>query len=92
MSDLLISAPTLVELQKHRSEKWRGFTHDILPLPVAEMDYPVADAIREILSEMVLTSDMGYLGSIPEMGTSFSGFAKRRWSWRGVAVQPSLAA
>lgn len=81
MSNHLISAPSLAELQKHRSEKWRGFTHDILPLPVAEMDFPVAQEIREVLSEMILTSDMGYLGAIPEMGTSFSGFAKRRWNW-----------
>jgi len=81
MSDRLISAPSLAELQTHRSEKWRGFTHDILPLPVAEMDFPVADGIREVLSEMISKSDLGYLGSIPEMGTSFSGFAKRRWNW-----------
>lgn len=81
MSDHLLSVPSLAELQKHRSEKWRGFSHDILPLPVAEMDFPVAEPIREILAEMVATSDMGYLGSIPEMGTSFAGFAKRRWSW-----------
>ncbi len=87
MSDRLVSAPTLAELQKHRSEKWRGFAHDILPLPVAEMDYPVAEPIREILSEMVSTSDMGYLGSIPEMGNSFSGFAKRRWNWE---VEPTF--
>lgn len=81
MSDHLISAPSLAELQTRRSEKWRGFTNDILPLPVAEMDFPVAEGIREVLSEMILKSDLGYLGSIPEMGTSFSGFAKRRWNW-----------
>ena len=81
MSDRQITVPSLAELQKHRSEKWRGFSHDILPLPVAEMDFPVAQPIRELLSEMVSTSDMGYLGSIPEMGTSFAGFAKRRWHW-----------
>ena len=81
MSDHLVSAPSLAELQRRRSEKWRGFSHDILPLPVAEMDYPVAEGIREVLSEMIYNSDLGYLGSIPEMGTSFSGFAKRRWNW-----------
>lgn len=81
MRDQLISVPSLAELQKHRSEKWRGFSNDILPLPVAEMDFSVAEPIREILTEMISTSDMGYLGSIPEMGTSFAGFAKRRWNW-----------
>ena len=62
MSDHLVSAPSLAELQRRRSEKWRGFSHDILPLPVAEMDYPVAEGIREVLSEMILNSDLGYLG------------------------------
>ncbi len=81
MSERQIKIPSLVELQTHRSEKWRGFSHDILPLPVAEMDFPVAQPIRQILTEMVTTSDLGYLGPIPEMGTSFSGFAKRRWGW-----------
>lgn len=81
MRDQLISVPSLAELQKHRSEKWRGFSNDILPLPVAEMDFSVAEPIREILTEMISTSDIGYLGSIPEMGTSFAGFAKRRWNW-----------
>lgn len=81
MSQGQIVIPSLAELQTHRSEKWRGFAHDILPLPVAEMDFPVAEPIREVLLEMVRTSDLGYLGAIPELGTSFAGFAKRRWDW-----------
>jgi cystathionine beta-lyase len=81
MSSQKITVPSLADLQTHRSEKWRGFTHDILPLPVAEMDFPVAEPIRQILSEMVAVSDLGYLGPIPELGTSFAGFAKRRWNW-----------
>jgi len=81
MSEQQIKIPSLADLQTHRSEKWRGFTHDILPLPVAEMDFPVAAPIREILAEMVAVSDLGYLGPIPELGTSFAGFAKRRWNW-----------
>jgi len=76
-----IKIPSLAELQTHRSEKWRAFPNDILPLPVAEMDFPVAEPIRQVLSEMVNTSDLGYLGPIPEMGIAFSGFAKRRWDW-----------
>ena len=81
MNERLINVPSLAELQTHRSEKWRAFPHDILPLPVAEMDFPVAAPIRQILTEMVAESDLGYLGAIPELGTSFAGFAKRRWNW-----------
>jgi cystathionine beta-lyase len=53
MSDHQVSAPNLAELQTHHSAKWRGFPHDVLPLPVAEMDFPVADPIRAVLAEMV---------------------------------------
>ena len=81
MSDNRISVPSLAELQTHRSEKWRAFPREILPLPVAEMDFPVAQPIKDAIVEMVNKSDLGYLGSIPEMGTSFAGFAKRRWNW-----------
>lgn len=81
MSEGQIRIPSLADLQTHRSEKWRTFSRDILPLPVAEMDFPVAEPIRQILSDMVNASDLGYLGPIPEMGASFSGFAERRWGW-----------
>lgn len=81
MSDHLVSVPHLSVLQTHRSEKWRGFPKDVLPLPVAEMDFPVAEPIRAVLTEMVATSDLGYLGSIPELGLGFKKFAAERWNW-----------
>jgi len=86
MSDRLISAPSLAELQTHRSEKWRGFTHDILPLPVAEMDFPVADGIREVLSEMISKSDFKIISDntsrIPSAtGKSISATGNGRMSW-----------
>jgi cystathionine beta-lyase len=31
---------------------------------------------------MVDASDLGYLGNIPEMGTSFAHFAQERWNWK----------
>ena len=87
-----MKALNLSELQTHRSEKWRAFPHDVLPLPVAEMDFPVADPIRETLREMVDRSDLGYLGPIPEMGIAFAGFAQRRWGWSVDPLQVRIAA
>jgi cystathionine beta-lyase len=81
MSDIDITAPSLAELSTHHSEKWRAFASDVIPLPVAEMDFPVAAPIRELLHSMVEHSDMGYLGAIPELGSSFASFAATRWSW-----------
>jgi cystathionine beta-lyase len=81
MSDIDITAPSLAELSTHHSEKWRAFAPDVIPLPVAEMDFPVAAPIREFLHSMVEHSDMGYLGAIPELGSSFAAFAASRWDW-----------
>jgi len=81
MSDHQVSAHNLAELHTHRSEKWRGFPQDVLPLPVAEMDFPVAEPIRAVLAEMVSHSDLGYLGPIPELGLGFKKFAAERWGW-----------
>ena len=91
MSDHSVSAPNLAELHTHRSEKWRGFPADVLPLPVAEMDYPVAQPIRDLLAEMVAKSDLGYLGSIPELGQGFAHFAGTRWSWEVDPLQVRAA-
>jgi cystathionine beta-lyase len=81
MSDHQFSAHNLAELHTHRSEKWRAFPQDVLPLPVAEMDFPVAEPIKAILTEMVAHSDLGYLGPIPELGLGFKKFAAERWNW-----------
>ncbi|CAN2184235.1 MalY Bifunctional PLP-dependent enzyme with beta-cystathionase and maltose regulon repressor activities [Candidatus Nanopelagicaceae bacterium] len=91
MSDHQVSAPNLAELQTHRSAKWRGFPQDVLPLPVAEMDFPVAEPIRAILTEMVAKSDLGYLDSIPELGLGFQKFALERWGWNVDPLQVRAA-
>jgi len=81
MPPLKVNALPLEELRTHRSAKWRDFPLDVLPLPVAEMDFPIAQPIQELLLEMVSHSDLGYLGPIPEIGTSFAGFSRQRWGW-----------
>lgn len=80
------------EMRTHKSEKWRAFPEDVLPLPVAEMDFPVAEPIRRVLTEMVNKSDLGYLGLIPEMGAAFAGFATRRFGWTPDPSQVRIAA
>lgn len=82
----------LAELQTHKSEKWRGFSSDVLPLPVAEMDFPVAEPIRRTIIEMINKSDLGYLGNIPELGEAFSEFSTRRDGWTPDPLQVRVAA
>ncbi|MEI6404811.1 MAG: aminotransferase class I/II-fold pyridoxal phosphate-dependent enzyme [Actinomycetes bacterium] len=79
MSD--ISADSLEQLRLRRSAKWRTFSEDVLPLPVAEMDFPVAAPIKEMLIDMVQRSDMGYGGFIPELGAAFRDYSQTHWNW-----------
>ena len=76
-----LSALPLSQLQKRRSAKWREFPSDVLPLPVAEMDFEIAKPIRDVLADMIKGSDTGYLGPIPELGINLGKFSKARWNW-----------
>ena len=77
----VVRALPLSELRKRKSVKWRQFPSDVLPLPVAEMDFPIAETIKSALNDMVERSDTGYLGPFPELFDAFSSFARNRWSW-----------
>lgn len=76
-----LTALPLSQLQQRKSDKWRSFPADVLPLPVAEMDFEIAKPIRDVLEEMVQGSDTGYLGPVPELGINLAKFAKSRWGW-----------
>ena len=76
-----VDGVALDQLRKRVSTKWRDFPSDVLPLPVAEMDFEIAEPIRNLLRDMIGRSDTGYLGSIPELATNFAAFAKNRWGW-----------
>lgn len=81
MPPLEIQAFTLEQLRRHKSTKWRDFPADVLPLPVAEMDFPVAEPITNLLMEMVRESDLGYLGDIPELPAAFAHFSRTSMNW-----------
>jgi cystathionine beta-lyase len=52
---------------------------------------PVAQPIRDLLTEMVAKSDLGYLGLISELGAGFAQFARRRWDWKVDPLQVRAA-
>jgi cysteine-S-conjugate beta-lyase len=47
-------------LRRRRGEKWTQYPADVLPAWVADMDYRVADPIREALNERIAAGDLGY--------------------------------
>lgn len=86
-----VQALALQELRKRKSVKWRQFPNDVLPLPVAEMDFPIAEPIKTALRDMIDRSDTGYLGPFPEMFEAFANFAQSRWDWKVDCSQMRIA-
>jgi cystathionine beta-lyase len=76
-----VRADALQLLRQRTSEKWAAYPPDVLPLFVAEMDYPLAPVIAETLAERIRLSDTGYVASPLPVGEAFAGFAARRWGW-----------
>ena len=86
-----VRAFPLSELRKRKSVKWRQFPSDVLPLPVAEMDFPIAEEIKAALRDMIDRSDTGYLGPFPEMFEAFKNFSSERWGWSPDVSQMRIA-
>jgi cystathionine beta-lyase len=86
-----VRALALDELRKRKSSKWRQYPRDVLPLPVAEMDFPIAPAVKASLQDMLDRSDTGYLGAFPELFEAFAKFSKSRWNWQPDTTQIRIA-
>lgn len=76
-----VKAEPLEKLRMRTSMKWRAFPDDVLPLPVAEMDYPLAGPIAETLLGAIRRSDTGYAPPTSELPEAFATFAADRWGW-----------
>lgn len=75
-------APPLDELRRRTSAKWSTHPDDVLPLFIAEMDYPLAPVVADAIIDRVRASDIGYAATSGSAGEVFAGFADRRWGWR----------
>ncbi|MBT2486118.1 MULTISPECIES: MalY/PatB family protein [unclassified Microbacterium] len=76
-----VTALPLADLRRRSSEKWREYPADVLPLFVAETDFPLAPAITATLRRAVDAGDTGYVASRTPLANSFAAFAHRRFGW-----------
>jgi hypothetical protein len=82
---------SLAELRRRTSAKWRTYPPDVLPLPVAEMDFPPAGPVAEALHAAIRRSDLGYADPSSGLPEALAGFAARRWGWQVDPAQVTLA-
>ena len=77
----MIEAEPLDVLRTRTSVKWRMFPPGVLPLWVAEMDYPLAPEVAGAMIERIAANDTGYAYSPLALGESFASFASESWGW-----------
>lgn len=76
-----LRALPLETLRQRTSAKWRTYPDDVLPLFVAETDYPLAAPITRALERAVALGDTGYTAGRPGVSEAFAAFAERRLGW-----------
>jgi cysteine-S-conjugate beta-lyase len=85
---------SIEQLRARRGNKWRRFPPDVLPAPVADMDFAVPDAVQEAIEAVVRLRDYGYgTGSGAREGAeglpfAFAEFASTHFDWGGHKVDP----
>jgi cystathionine beta-lyase len=78
-----VAAEPLEKLRTRTSEKWTTYPPDVLPMFVAESDFPLAEPVASALHAAIERSDTGYIGRDGGAASrAFAGFAERHWSWR----------
>jgi cystathionine beta-lyase len=76
---------SLAKLRGRLSAKWSTYPADVLPAWVAEMDFPLAEPIKQRLRRAIDADDAGY--AQPRLlHEPFVAFAKARYGW---AVDPT---
>ncbi|MBN8423171.1 aminotransferase class I/II-fold pyridoxal phosphate-dependent enzyme [Microbacterium esteraromaticum] len=76
-----VQALSLEQLRRRTSEKWREYPEGVLPLFVAETDFPLAPQITAALERAVRDGDTGYVASRTPLAASYAAFADRRFGW-----------
>jgi len=77
-----LDALPLDVLRRRSSTKWATHPDDVLPLFVAETDFPLAEPIERALSAALRVGDTGYVPPRTRYPEAFAGFAARRWGWQ----------
>ncbi len=71
-------------LRRRTGEKWKSYPEDVLPVWVADMDFPLAEPLQELLRHTLEHSDTGYPMSVTRDGLPriFAERAAECWGWQ----------
>jgi cysteine-S-conjugate beta-lyase len=78
--DAILGDCSLDRLRRRKSFKWRTHPADVLPAFVAEMDFDLAEQIKDAVGAALRNGDCGYPHK-GELGEAFAEFASDRLGW-----------
>lgn len=76
--------PSQQELRARFTRKWTQFEPDVLPLHIAESDFPTAPAVKKVITDYAERECFGYspaVGSVG-LGEAVADFHENRYGWR----------
>ena len=79
--DKILGDCSLDRLRRRRTYKWRAYPADVLPAFVAEMDFDIAEPIKDAVREALDNGDCGYPDK-GDLGEALAGFAAARLGWQ----------
>ncbi|MGL4608430.1 MAG: aminotransferase class I/II-fold pyridoxal phosphate-dependent enzyme, partial [Trueperaceae bacterium] len=75
---------TLEQFQNKRCMKWQHYPQGVIPLWVADMDFPISDKIKQALKDFIDSDNLGYperLG-VPGMKEIVQQRLEKNFNWR----------
>ncbi|WIM67112.1 aminotransferase class I/II-fold pyridoxal phosphate-dependent enzyme [Corynebacterium breve] len=74
--------PSLTELQARGTRKWTQYDDDVLPLFIAESDFPTAAPVLEAIQQAVANESFGYTPATSGLPQALTDFYSQRYGWR----------
>jgi cystathionine beta-lyase len=82
MGDTAFDQLTPAQLRQRRTVKWNLFGPDVLPLWVAEMDFPTAPAVLDGIRSCVANEEFGYAPVEDDLPTATADWCRHRYGWQ----------
>ncbi|MDK8791394.1 aminotransferase class I/II-fold pyridoxal phosphate-dependent enzyme [Corynebacterium sp. MSK039] len=76
-----LELPTLAELRRRGTKKWRGYPDDVIPMWVAESDFHTCPAVARAIQDCVDREYFGYSADDVELREALAAFYERRFGW-----------
>ena len=72
----------LIDRRQSESSKWRKYDSDVIPLPVADMDFISPEPVIKALRDRIDHGLFGYGALMPEFYETILGYLEQRYGWQ----------